>query len=324
MISIKGGTKTWSDAEQLSSLKADKTQNHAPSEYSSAFGDQSLGDVLNKVADPNWVDPKKMRQVGGSELDKDAFLKLMLTQLKHQDPTNPLKSHEMAAQLAQFTSLEQLNNINSTLEKMSETSKPDERHNFLTYIGKSIRGDTSIFARNKQDKSHELHFRLPQKAEKVEIVIKSPEGKEVKKFTMHNVAEGANKIDWNGVTEEGMQARAGQYRFEVNAVAANGRKLAAQTDFEGTVTGVKLHEGHPVLMMGNQAIRLADVTQIGLSTAEAPTVNGKAQDITPKDQVKAAKGEEPDVSPEQAGNLDEVGMSQGLLNKIEKEVGTGS
>ena len=63
----------------------------------------------------------------------------MLTQLKQQDPTNPLKSHEMAAQLAQFSSVEQLTNMNQTLTKMSQKGTGSEKFDVLSLIGKMVK-----------------------------------------------------------------------------------------------------------------------------------------------------------------------------------------
>src|SRR3712207_3372809 len=99
VMNVKRGSQTFSKAEQASSLKNDNARTVSATDHQEAFGDQNVGDVLNKIADPNWVDPtKKPRAVGNNQLDKDAFLKLMLAQMKHQDPTNPMQSHEMAAQ----------------------------------------------------------------------------------------------------------------------------------------------------------------------------------------------------------------------------------
>src|SRR5689334_11359839 len=111
MIGVKTGTQTWSNSPQRTDWKSDGAQNISAIDKANHMPEDSVGDMLNKVADPNYVDQsKKMRTVGNNQLGKDAFMSLLLTQMKNQDPTNPLKSHEMAAQLAQFTSLEKLNN----------------------------------------------------------------------------------------------------------------------------------------------------------------------------------------------------------------------
>src|SRR5690606_35195937 len=108
-----------------------------------ALGGQDVGEFLNKIADPNWVDPqKRFRATGNDKLDKEAFMKLMLAQMKNQDPTNPMKSHEMAAQLAQFSSVEQLSNINTTLTAMQAGQKPTESFQALNFIGKAVAGDS--------------------------------------------------------------------------------------------------------------------------------------------------------------------------------------
>jgi flagellar basal-body rod modification protein FlgD len=64
--------------------------------------------------------------------------------MKNQDPTNPLKSHEMAAQLANFSSLEQMQNMNSTLTELKNGQKPSENYQALNLIGKAVAGDSSI------------------------------------------------------------------------------------------------------------------------------------------------------------------------------------
>ena len=106
MISIKGGTKVFSDSKTTSfGGGADEKQALTDAERQKYYGGKDIGEILNKVSDPNWVDPAKQRKVGGSEMDKDAFLKLFLAQMKNQDPTNPLQNHELASHLAQFTTL---------------------------------------------------------------------------------------------------------------------------------------------------------------------------------------------------------------------------
>src|SRR5262249_54408689 len=162
------------DAPQQSSLKPDTNRNISSSDQQKYFGgDENVGDTLNKIADPGWVDTsKKMRTVGKSELGKDAFMTLLLTQMKNQDPTNPLKSHEMAAQLAQFTSLEKLTNINEAVDGLRKDGKAQDNFQALGFLGKTIMTDNSAVSHAEAEESHVIRFTLPQDAPKVTMQIK--------------------------------------------------------------------------------------------------------------------------------------------------------
>ena len=126
-MNVKTGTKTWADKPAQAPQDINDINNLTPAQKKQV-GEEDMGALLNKVADPNYVDDtKKVKGTGSNNLDKDAFFKLMLTQLKNQDPTNPLKNHEMAAQLAQFSTLEQMSNMNTTLTKIEgKNSKPED------------------------------------------------------------------------------------------------------------------------------------------------------------------------------------------------------
>jgi flagellar basal-body rod modification protein FlgD len=224
LISIKGGTKTFSDAQP------DRLQGRASDQKLSAadrekfFGGQDLGSVLNKVADPNWVDPaKKVRTVGNSQMDKDAFLKLLLTQLKNQDPTSPLESHEMAAQLAQFTSLEKLTNIDSGIKSLAQAQKPEANFDALNLIGKAIQVDGSKILRNEETDIHDIKFNLSGNPISTEVKIKNAAGQLVRKLEYNNLKEGENAVSWNGMLEDGTKAPKGDYRVEISAKSSNGK-----------------------------------------------------------------------------------------------------
>src|SRR4051812_35234670 len=111
-MNVKTTTQSYSAAPQAPQFGNNSENNMGALEQQKLLGDKPLGDIANQIVDPNWVDSEKTKRVGNNELNKDAFFKLMLAQMKNQDPTSPLQSHEMAAQLAQFTSLEKLSNIN--------------------------------------------------------------------------------------------------------------------------------------------------------------------------------------------------------------------
>lgn len=314
MIGIKNGTKTWSTAEQTSSLKADKGQSLSATERDKVLGDQDLGTYLNKIADPNWVDPSKMRKVGNSELDKDAFLKLFLAQLKNQDPTNPMESHELAAQLAQFTSLEKLNNIDTGIAQMAKQSDPSKSYDALNLIGKGVAGDSSKIFRSDDKSRHDVTFNISVPAKEVELSIRNAVGQEVRKLVARDLKPGANKVNWDGMIDNGSAASEGEYNVIITAKNAAGQKIQAETKFEGKVSGVNFTPEGPVLMVGQQSIRMSDVKKI----FEGEQVKQEAKNV----EAKGYKGKDAGQLVSNAnmgGSLQDVGMSQGLINKIEKE-----
>ncbi len=259
----KAGTKTFTDNQSLGLTKGDGKQNISARDRQKVMGDQDIGDYLNKVADPNWVDPnKKVRAVGSNELGKDAFMKLMLEQMKNQDPTDPVKHHEMAAQLAQFSSLEQLVNVNQNLEGMKQAQSPANNFQSLSFIGKTVSGDASRIIRTESDKQHSVHFNLMGEAKEVNVEIADMNGNVVKKLTINSPKKGENEILWDGVSENGQATKSGEYRVKIEAKSDAGKKVGLETKFEGKVSGVNLTPEGPVLLVGNKSVRLSEIKKI--------------------------------------------------------------
>lgn len=321
MLSVKGGTQTWSKAEQASSFKADNTKSMSALDEQKVLGDQDLGEYLNKVADPNWIDPAKTRKVGNSQLDKDAFLKLFLAQLKNQDPMNPLQSHELAAQLAQFTSLEKLNNIDEGIAKLGKAKDPKQSFEALNLIGKVVESDSSRILRNDENEQHQIEFKLVQDATEAVITIKDALGQDVRKLQANSLKQGDNRVSWDGRLENGTEAAPGEYKVVIEAKNA-GQKIHAQTGFEGKVTGVNYTAEGPVLLIGNQSLKLSEVKKI-----IDPSQLAHQRPVHEVKDVKAIDsgngGAEQPVAG-MGGNLESVGMSQGLINKIQNTTEGGS
>ena len=332
MMSVKGGTQTWSTAPQTSSLKGSQ-DNSLPATADQKDEGKSVGDIANQIADPNWIDPKKApRRVGGSELDKDAFLKLMLTQMKNQDPTNPLKSHEMAAQLAQFTSLEQLFNINETLGAMKKGQDPNGNFQALQLIGKAVAGDSSKVVRAKGDKEHEFNFTLPTAATELSVKVRNSTGDIVRTYDLKNLKAGEQKITWNGMTQQGEVARPGDYSFVVEGKASNGQKIVPKTEFSGRITGLNYTPQGPVLLIGNQTVRLSDVKKIvdpslnpGTENRQASALDLSKENKKVETQKKIAEKNVNKTPAQQdiESNLDNIVMSGALSDKLKKETKTG-
>ena len=331
MINTKSSTKTWRDTplSQEAGVGLDQQQvNSLTKDQKDKLGAEDLGTVLNKVADPNYIDPsKKVNGRGDSKMDKDAFFKVMMAQLKNQDPTNPLKNHEMAAQLAQFSSLEQMTNMNTTLNEIKGGNKPIEQFQALNLIGKEVSGDSAKITRSEIDKDHEIKFNLPQDAKTLEVQILNSKNDVIRKFNFSELKTGENKIIWNGMNERGANEKAGDFKVKFEGIGSNGQKINVKTDFTGIVSGLTFSSSGPVLQVGKQAIRLKDVKQFADPSLKSNDQNSK--DITELDLKKVAQGSQNKVKEEtksaeqiRAENLgsdnllSEVNMSGALFDKI--------
>lgn len=286
-MDVKAGTKTWKDPQLAEpDLKQQQNTRNLSQAEKDALGTEDIGAALNKMADPNYVDPsKKMRGVGDSKMDKDAFFKLMIAQLKNQDPTNPLKNHEMAAQLAQFSGLEQMSNVNTTLKEMKEANKPIEQFQALNMIGKEISGDSAKITRSDLDKTHEVKFNLPADTKDTEVKIYNAKKEVVRTMKFPQLKAGENKFEWNGEDEKGNKAKAGEYKVQIEATGTAGQKLNVKTDFTGVVTGMSFSPEGPVLQVGKQNVRLKDIRQF--SDPSLKSNDQKSNDVTNLDLNKA-------------------------------------
>lgn len=333
MIGVKTGTQTWSNSAQRTDFKSDNTQTVSAHDKAKLGGDdQSIGDILNKVADPNFTDEtKKMRTVGNNQLGKDAFMSLLLTQMKNQDPTNPLKSHEMAAQLAQFTSLEKLHNINDAIEGLRKDNRPEQNFQALNFIGKAIMADNSKIGRVSADEKHEVRFALGADAQNVTLKVKDANGAVVRTMEIKNLKSGKNEMTWNGLTDESRPAPPGDYTVSIDAIGSNGRKLMVDLKSEGIISGVNFTPKGPQLLIGKQVINLADVKSISdpniqeqapmqmlqvptAAPAAAPASGPKQVEVKPETKENAEK-----AAKMKKGDLNDAAMAQGLINKLNKE-----
>ena len=327
VFGAKNGTKTWTNTPKEIITKPEGGNNLTPQQMAS-LGGEDIADVLNKAADPNWIYPsKKMRAVGSDKLDKDAFMKLMLAQMKNQDPTNPLKSHEMAAQLAQFTSVEQLTNINTGIQELKASAKPTESFQALNFIGKSVAGDSSNVIRAKGDTNHDFSFTLPDDAQKVTIkVVNASTGDLVRKVDINSLKKGNNNWNWNGHDERDLSAPVGEYKFSIEAISKSNQKMNVKTDFDGMITGVSYTPEGPVLIVGNQTVKLKDVKKIvdpSLKKNDQNVNNVQTQDL--KNQPSASeneisKGAKEGVPSPMQNLMSSVSLSGDMKNKLQKEL----
>ncbi len=276
---------------------------------------ESVGDIANRVANSAGFAPgRAVKGTGNPQLDKDAFFKLMLTHIKNQDPTSPLKSHEMAAQLAQFSSLEQMSNIKDILGEMNKGQGASNQYQALDLIGKTVSGDSSKIDRVVGDKAHPVSFALSEPAQEVKISIKDAEGKVVKSIEMQGQPKGNVKFEWDGKDIEGRELKAGSYKVSVDAKSTSGSKVPVDMQFKGQVTGIQFTEKGPIVFIGNKQVPLKEIKQIALSE-EKNSAQAMMGSAAQKAQSSlAAQKPTRILSPEQLSPDQQKGLEQALAS----------
>jgi len=202
---------------------------------------------------------------GSDSLGKDDFLQLLTTQLRNQDPTNPMESAEFASQLAQFNSVEQLINVNDSIEALAQQQATNSTGLIntmaATLSGKSVKVQTSQFNFNGED-GMDIGIKLQDSASDVEIRIFNENGDLVRSDQLSNVAAGTTTYTWDGKSNSGSKLGEGDYRVEVSAKDGDST-INANTFLEGVVDKVKFSNSGVKLLVNGIDVGLGDVEEIG-------------------------------------------------------------
>jgi flagellar basal-body rod modification protein FlgD len=221
--------------------------------------DQNVGDVLNELSgsrrEEKFVDKDKHNRMG-----KDAFLKLLSTQLANQDPFKPVDQKEFAADMAQFAQLEQLTNMNTKMDKSSGNNTEQLKYMGASFIGKAIHTSGTGIPYDGEKNAVNLPFHLPRPAKNVLIRIFDKSNNLIAQIERETMGSGANSVTWNGGQMDGIRAVKGDYHFDVQAFDEKYQPFKGETRAEGIVTGVSFENGETMLTVGgNKKVALRDV-----------------------------------------------------------------
>jgi flagellar basal-body rod modification protein FlgD len=200
-----------------------------------------------------------------TEMGKHDFLKLLTTQLKNQDPMDPMKGQQFATQLAQFTSVEQLTNINETLSNQNSDDQGlvKSLNNSMAagLIGKNVQAPGNEI-QLQDGQNTDLSFELARRASQVNVTIRDQAGNAVHSFERSNMDQGLHSISWNGTNGDGVELGAGTYTFEVQAQSSDGSAIGAQTLSRGTVEKVRFEQDGAKLVVDGQVIPMNQIESV--------------------------------------------------------------
>lgn len=196
-------------------------------------------------------------------LGKEAFLQLLVAQLEAQDPLEPMDSREFTAQLATFSSLEQMTNINSTLGELVTAQQAMGNSSMISLIGKlvDIPGNAIEHA---QGATANLSYSLGSEASSTQVEIYDALGNLVNIINGPG-AQGSNLTIWNGLDSKGNPVAPGFYTFNVKATDSSGNPVIAETFSSGLVTDVLFEEGSAFAVVNGQKLPAEQITRVSIN-----------------------------------------------------------
>lgn len=195
-----------------------------------------------------------------NELGKDAFLKLLVIQLQNQDPLQPVDNQAFIAQLAQFSSVEQLQGLGSRLDTLLLAQASANQIGTAGLVGKDVlyRAD-GVDLSPGRPAAGEVQLSA---AADVTVAVQDASGRTVRTLTLGVHDAGAVPIGWDGLDDAGKALPAGHYTFVVSARDAQGAAVAVETRVRGLVQGVSFDADGTTLLVGGARVKLSDVIQI--------------------------------------------------------------
>jgi flagellar basal-body rod modification protein FlgD len=279
-----------------------------------------FGEVLQNMQAKYGARAEKPREIKKT-LGKDDFLRIMITQMRHQDPTNPFKAEQMATEMAQFTSVEQMQNINQNLQKMANQNQPLERLAMTNMIGKVVTVDRDRFA-HVEGQNDSLAFNLSRPASQVRVALISEAGEVVLEKEIGPQKQGESTFNWDGVRGNSLPAKSGNYIMRVEARDENDVAIQTESKRKGRVVGVSFEAGEPILLVGDNRrqdkVTMKSITRI---ESDGPAVGGASAGAAPLSAAEDAKSA-PNFIAFQKGvgssNLDASSAPPEVMNALSK------
>jgi flagellar basal-body rod modification protein FlgD len=201
-------------------------------------------------------------QAAVGALGSDVFLRLLVTQLQSQDPTNPVQNEDFVAQLAQFTTLEQATNTNDLLEQLIGQDSQRTQLDLVNLIGRTVvtEGDTVSLGKDDQPT---LAYALSGNASRVNIEVLGP-NKEVIRTLSSTAPEtpGAHQVQWDGLNESGDRVTEGVYQFRVKAEDAGQQVVPNFTFARERVMNIAFGTESPVVVQSGKTLTTQDIISI--------------------------------------------------------------
>ncbi len=204
--------------------------------------------------------PEGLSRIPKKQLSREDFLLLFIKQLQYQDPMKPIENNEMAMQMALFSQVDQLFELNESFERFLEVAENFDISTAASLVGKLVKAEGTT-GRVEGGKFLGAEFELEEPSSSVEVVITNEEGEVVKRLELGALSAGTHRVEWDATDEEGNKVPDGDYQIKV---------ILPNKDIEegipmwvyGRITGAVLGEENQVVINGRDLVNIKDIEEI--------------------------------------------------------------
>jgi flagellar basal-body rod modification protein FlgD len=217
---------------------------------------------------PVAVDASGAARKTGSQqtLGKDDFLQLLVTKLQYQDPLKPMEDENFIAQLAQFSTLEQMSNISEGIKTSNQWDflQMQSLNNVMAsgLIGREVTADFSGVYLDTTNQP-QISYTLDRSASEISFEVRDEQGNLVATFDEENVEAGAGSIRWDGKDNLGNRMAEGYYSITAVGTTADGSTFTPTLEITGVVSTIKYRDGAAYVLINGTEVALGDIRSVG-------------------------------------------------------------
>lgn len=206
------------------------------------------------------MNPAKTAAKSTADAAQDRFMTLLVTQMRNQDPMNPLDNAQVTSQLAQLSTVTGIDKLNATMQSLMGSYQSSQTLQAADMIGHGVFVPGSKVALSEGKAL--LGVELTEPADSVKVRILDDSGRAIHTMDLGAQKAGVLPLAWDGATDSGATAADGKYTFEVKALRGDQKAASTALTF-GAVTSVTTGaQGVKLSLPGIGDVSLADIKQI--------------------------------------------------------------
>ncbi len=213
---------------------------------------KELLDTMNK---------KSSSTQSGAQDVQDRFMTLLVTQMKNQDPLNPMDNAQVTSQMAQLSTVTGINKLNETMGSLISSVQAGQSYQAASMIGRNVLSPGNIITSNGTSGGF-FGVDLPVGADKLVVNIKDAGGNVIRTINLGKQDAGVAPFSWDGIRDDGATAAAGNYKFEVAATIGTNKVLASGLSFAQVMSVSNSDSGVKLNLSNLESVSISDVEEI--------------------------------------------------------------